>query len=264
MRVIAILAAYNEERFIEACLRNLIQQGIDVYLIDNESTDGTVAVAERYLDHGLIWIESMPNHEVFRWKSILQRKTRLAAELDADWFMHVDADEIRLPSSSDTTLLQEIKKADQEGYNAINFFEFAFVPTQESPDHDHPDFEKTMRWYYPFQPVYPHRLNLWKKQKNPVDLVSSGGHAVCFPGLEMNPISCPMRHYLFLSRDHAIRKYVLRRYDPAEIAAGWNRARVGLTSSAIRLQPESELRYYTCDDELDSSNPVTKHPLFQY
>ena len=53
IRVIALLASYNEERFIAG-------QGLQVYLIDNESTDNTVAIAERYAGRGLIRIETLP------------------------------------------------------------------------------------------------------------------------------------------------------------------------------------------------------------
>jgi glycosyltransferase involved in cell wall biosynthesis len=60
IRVIALLASYNEERFIAGCLENLIGQGLQVYLIDNESTDNTVAIAERYAGRGLIGIETLP------------------------------------------------------------------------------------------------------------------------------------------------------------------------------------------------------------
>jgi glycosyltransferase involved in cell wall biosynthesis len=45
MRVIALLAAYNEERFIAGCIEHLFQQSVDVYLIDNSSTDNTVTIA---------------------------------------------------------------------------------------------------------------------------------------------------------------------------------------------------------------------------
>ena len=46
MRVIALVAAYNEERFIANCIESLASHGVDVYLIDNCSTDETAAVAE--------------------------------------------------------------------------------------------------------------------------------------------------------------------------------------------------------------------------
>src|SRR3712207_8599948 len=98
MRVVAILAAYNEERFLAGCLEHLFEQGVDAYLIDNESTDRTVEIAERYLGRGLIGIENIPRAAgVFSWRPIIRRKEELAATLEADWFMHADPDEIRLP-----------------------------------------------------------------------------------------------------------------------------------------------------------------------
>ena len=139
VRVVALLATHNEERFITGCLEHLIGQGVEVYLIDNCSADRTVEIAERYLGHGLIDIETFPRAEgVYKWRSILERKEQLATMLEADWFMHVDADEIRLPPHSARTLAQTFAEVDAQGYNAVNFLEFTFVPTREAPDHDHP------------------------------------------------------------------------------------------------------------------------------
>lgn len=261
MRIIALLATYNEERFIAACLENLLQQDVEVYLIDNESSDRTVAIAERYLGRGLIGIETLPRTGVFRWKRILACKERLAATLEADWFMHVDADEIRLPPRSAHTLVQALAEVEAQGYNAVNFMEFTFIPTQEAPDHDHADFQKTMRWYYPFLPFVPHRLNAWQWQDEPVELAWSGGHQVRFPGLRMYPESFPMRHYLFLSVPHGIRKYVDRRYDRAETETGWHGWRSKVRPSEVKLPTQAELRTYTSDDQLDPSNPRTQHIL---
>src|SRR5687768_3625296 len=100
MRVLAIIATYNEERFIGGCLENLFAQGVEAYLCDNSSTDATVAIAERYRRSGLRGIEHIPRDGVFRWREILERKQALAAELSADWFLHVDADEVPLPPRS--------------------------------------------------------------------------------------------------------------------------------------------------------------------
>jgi glycosyltransferase involved in cell wall biosynthesis len=262
LRVIALLAAYNEERFIGPCLENHIKQGLDVYLIDNGSTDQTVAVAECYLDHGLIALETFPRQGMYSWEPLLARKEELAATLDADWFVHVDADEIRLPPGPDTTLAEALAEVDRQGYNAVNFMEFTFVPTKEAPDHDHPGFQQTMRWYYPFLPSFPHRLNAWKRQVDRVDLASEGGHRVSFPGLRMWPNSFPMRHYLFLSVPHALEKYTCRNYDPLEVERGWHGARANLNPAQIRLPSQRMMRYYESDDTLDPSNPRVCHYLF--
>ena len=261
MRIVAILAAYNEERFIGACVENLIKQGLEVYIIDNASTDHTVAIAEKYLRRGLIGIETFPRDGIYSWRPLLARKEELASELDADWFLHMDADEIRLPPNSTTSLAEALSAVDAEGYNAVNFFEFTFIPTREAPDHDHPDFQKTMLWYYPFSPTFPHQLKAWKRQPERVDLVSTGGHKVSFPGLRMFPHSFPMRHYFFLSIPHAKEKFIQRQYDPKEVKAGMHRARAKLKPKQIRLPSQTMLRFYQSDDQLDSSNPRTRHYL---
>jgi glycosyltransferase involved in cell wall biosynthesis len=259
-RVVAMLATHNEERFIAGCLEHLIGQGIEVYLIDNCSTDRTVEIAGRYSGRGLIDVETFPRAEgVYKWRSILERKEQLATTLDADWFMHVDADEVRLPPRSARTLAQTFAEAGAQGYNAVNFLEYTFVPTREAPDHDNPRFWQTMRWYYPFLPRFPHRLNAWKRQPERVELAPSGGHRVSFPGLRMYPESFKMRHYLFLSVPHAIGKYVDRRYDSAEVEKGWHGWRARLIEEKIELPSQRELRFYTSDDELDPSSPRTRH-----
>jgi glycosyltransferase involved in cell wall biosynthesis len=261
MRIVALLATYNEERFIVGCLEHLFQQGVEVYLIDNQSEDQTVGIARRYLDHGLIGIESIPRSEYFDLSPLLRRKEQLAATLEADWFMHVDADEIRVPPRPAQTLAQAFAEVEAQGFNAVNFLEFTFVPTQESPDHDHADFQTTMRWYYPFLPSFPHRLNAWKRQPTPVELESLGGHQVRFPGLRMYHESFRMRHYLFLSVQHAIRKYVHKRFDPASVARGWHGWRSSLNPEMIKLPKQADLRTYVSDDQLDPSNPRTQHCL---
>jgi glycosyltransferase involved in cell wall biosynthesis len=261
MRIIAILATYNEARFIAGCLEHLFRQGIEVYLIDNCSTDQTVAIARQYLNQGLIGIETLPRAGAFSLRQQLERKEQLAATLESDWFMHVDADEIRLPPRSDHTFGQAFAALEAQGFNAVNFLELTFIPTREAPDHDHPDFQKTMRWYYPFLPAFPHQLKAWKRQPGPVELAWSGGHQVRFPGLRMSPESFPMRHYLFLNVSHAFRKYVNKRYDPREVESGWHGWRAKLKPEMIRLPSQAELRTYVSDDQLDPSNPRTQHYL---
>ena len=261
MRALALIATYNEERFIGGCLEHLFSQGIEAYLCDNQSTDATVEIARRYLGAGLRGIEQLPRDGVFHWRRILQRKEELAAELEADWFLHLDPDEVPLAPRPGQTLAEGLAEADADGCNAIDFLEFTFVPTRESPHHDHPDYRRTMRWYYPFAPTAHHRVIAWKRQAQPVDLASSGGHVVCFPERRISPQRFRLLHYLFLSREHAISKYVSRIYDPQEVQDGWHGWRATLTPGAVRLPPQAALRTAFTDDDLDPSSPRTTHCL---
>lgn len=272
MRTIALLATYNEHRFIDACLGHLAKQGINTYLIDNCSTDDTIERAERWRGRGLVGIESFPRGpgDTYDWRGLLVRKQELATELEADWFVHLDADELRLPPKRTGTLAEALVRVDDQGFNAVNFIEFTFMPTREEPDHDHADFMRTLRTYYPFLPEYPHQLadawaggtphqlKAWKAAPD-IDLASSGGHQVKFPGLKMYPEAFPMRHYLFLSVPHAIEKYIERRFNPAEVASGWHGWRARLTTTDILLPRQAELRIATPTAELDPSRPRRQH-----
>lgn len=260
MRIVAILASYNERRFIGGCLDHLREQGVEAYLIDNCSSDGTVEIAESHLGRGLIGIEELPRDGFYDWRSLLRRKEELATELDADWFIHLDPDELRLPPRGCGTLAEAIEAVDREGYNAVNFLELTFVPTREAPDHDHPDFQRTLRTYYAFCPKFPHKVTAWKATAAPApDIASTGGHQVGFPGLRMHPSSFPMKHYLFLSVPHAVEKYVQRRFAAAEVDSGWHGWRARIEEEDLRLPSAAELRLAGRDDDLDLSNPRKRH-----
>ena len=56
-----------------------------------------------------------------------------------------------------------------------------------------------------------------------------------FSGLRIAPQWFRMRHYLFLSVPHAVRRYVEKRYDPAEVEAGWHDLRPRLRPEMIKL-----------------------------
>lgn len=262
LRVVAVLTTRNEERFIAACLENLIRQGVQVYLCDNESTDRTVAIAKSYCGRGVIGIESIPYQGDYHWDRLLRRKEELFRSLDADWLMHVDADEIHLAPSS-SSLVTAIADVDALGYDTIEFAEFTFIPTNEHPDHDRADYRTTLRTYYPFRPNSPHCVRAFKKQQGPMEIAWSGGHRVRFaqePKLYPQPFR--MKHYLFLSPDHAVRKYVARRYRSDEVEGrGWHGWRAQIRPEDIRLPSTSEMRVTATDDDLDGSNPWTRHWL---
>jgi glycosyltransferase involved in cell wall biosynthesis len=258
MKIVALLQVHNEQRFLATCLDHLAEQGVSVYVIDNESTDNTVSIAEQRLNGNVIGIETLPRSGTFALREQLRRKEELASELEADWFIHQDADELRVSPESGKTLAEAIEQIDAAGFNAVNFIEFVFMPTVEHPDHDHPEFAHSMRSYYPYIPRLPHRLNAWKRQDAPVKL-AGGGHLVQFDGLRMAPQSMHSRHYLFLSLDHAYQKFGPgRRYAPEEIKAGWHRWRAALDPQEIILHSEKDLRTFAGDHLLDASEPFTQ------
>jgi len=265
-RVVAVLTTRNEERFIAGCLENLFRQGVQVYVCDNQSTDRTLEIVRNYSGAGLIGFESIPYSGWYRWEQLLRRKEELFQSLEADWFMHLDADEIHLPPTSHSSLVSAIAAADALGCNAIEFSEFTFVPTREAPNHDNPNYQHTLRTYYPFRPASPHCVRAYKKQDGPMEIAWSGGHRVRFGGpVKLYPERFRMKHYLFLSAEHAARKYAGRRYLSEEVIdLGWHGWRPRLRSEDIRLPDATQVRAIVTDDDLDEANPWSAHWLERY
>lgn len=70
-----------------------------------------------------------------------------------------------------------------------------------------------------------------------------------------------MKHYLYLSREHALEKFVRRRFDPSEVADGWYGFRSRLTDDTLRLPSNDETRFMAEDNVLDPSAPRRTHLL---
>ncbi|HYW75881.1 MAG TPA: glycosyltransferase family 2 protein [Gammaproteobacteria bacterium] len=281
MRIVVILACYNEERFLRQCLEHYREHGVEVYLLDNGSTDATRAIAEEFTENPVIGIEALPRGGSFDLSAQLRRKEQIAETLKADWVMHADPDEVRLPPAGFSTLASAVQHVDSLGYNAINFQEYTFIPVREAPDHEHPRFRETMRWYYPFSPRHPHRLNLWKQQRNPLvravsvlrrtyrarawpplpayDLSSSGGHVVRFAGIKPYPYDFIMKHYLVLSLDHAKAKYVDKTFSPAE--RNWHGWRATAEETDFVLPSAKELNEVGPDGAVEAIQARSTHFL---
>jgi glycosyltransferase involved in cell wall biosynthesis len=118
LRVVALIAAYNEEDVIDSVIRDLVRQRLDVYVIDNHSTDSTADRARSWLGRGVIGVEAFPREGPgegpgqYRWADLLRRKEELAVSLDADWFLHQDADEFRDSPWRSVDLLDAIALVD--------------------------------------------------------------------------------------------------------------------------------------------------------
>lgn len=258
MKVVALLTVRNEERYLAQCLEHLHNQGIETCLIDNGSTDSTLEIARSFLGRGLLRIEHFPFKGSFELIQILLNEERLAKEIDADWFIHHDADEIREAPSDYRTLKEGIEDADRQGYNAINFDEFVFLPTSDREDFEGKDYVKEMRYYYFFQPRTLHRLNAWKK--NPyVNLHREAGHRVDLPDLQIFPISFILRHYLVLSKAHALAKYATRVHHKSGLVRGWCQPRSTFSPDKLKFLDRSRLKKVTADGQWDRSEPWTKH-----
>jgi len=262
-RVVAIIAARNEELCIETCIRHLASQGIDVFILDNDSEDKTLDIAKSYLGKGVIGIERQPYLGYFDLAEILLKKEHVAKSIQADWFMHYDTDEIREAPLPYANLREAIFDADQRGYNAINFDEFVFMPG-EGESFENRDYVKEMTQYYFFEPNIIRHIKAWKKN-NFINLVDSGGHKIKFRGIKIFPVNFILRHYIILSLKYAAKKYCIRNYFKKNvIERGWHGQRATIKADNIILPPQEILKVYKNDRVWDKSDPWRKHYFLHY
>jgi hypothetical protein len=231
-RTLAVMPVFNEVDVIYHSVGALVAEGVDVYLIDHESTDGTAEAARPWLGRGLVHIERFPDdagfpernrHEMV-WRELLRRVGEVTGEIDADWYMFVNADEFREAPWPGMVLADALSEVDELGYNAVDFEWFDFLPIDdgfragEDPRRHLLHFEAPDRWNVP-------QIKAWRRQAQVVDLVQHGGHDVSFDGKRVFPVPFILRHYPIRSSEHGRRKVRaerLPRFAAEERAEGWH------------------------------------------
>ncbi|OFV94014.1 MAG: hypothetical protein A3G76_13910 [Acidobacteria bacterium RIFCSPLOWO2_12_FULL_65_11] len=252
--VVAIVAAYNEADIIEHVVSDLIDQGIHVYFLDDGSTDRTVAIVEPYVGRGVLAIERITGSAAdggptgFEWERILLRKTQLARELDADWFIHHDADEFRESPWSHLSLKDAIRRVDALGWNAIDFAGLDFWPVHDRFQAGD-DVRDAFAFYVEAAAYDRVQIRCWKKTAD-LDLVSSGGHDARFHGRKVFPVRFILRHYPIRGQAHGERKIFHERRDrflERERARGWHVQYDDLREGASFIRDPATLTRYDPD-----------------
>ena len=266
MRVVALLAVRNEAHCLANCLRYLADEGVETCVLDNDSTDGSLDIAKEHLGKGVFRIERLPYLDRFDLSAQLRMKELLAEDISADWFIHHDADEIRESNGRAGGLVEALSAAERNGYNAVQFDEFVFLPTAEDVtaglDYRGSAYYREMRHYYYYLPDSPARwrVNAWRKTPD-VDLVSSAGHHVNFPGIRVAPERLALRHYMVFGVAHAVSKYE-RTFPASEIEKGWHYDQITFDKSKLRFPPASSLELARPGELLCKLDPWRHHPIF--
>lgn len=239
-------------------LADLIGEGLDIVLIDHDSTDRTVPIARQFTGHGLLAIERLPWTGYFSLTEQLEAKRRIIERLDHDWIVHVDADEWLSAPEARQTLLGGLEAADAAGYNCVHFNEFVFVP-RPGEDFTGTDYRRRLTRYYFYRPHYPFLLRAWKRKAG-LDNRDKAGHLLC-PGARWFPQDFPLRHYIFLSEAQAQSKYLTRKFEEGEVARGWHFDRLRATKQNLRFPDDHRMATLSAWDskEFDTSKPVKEH-----
>lgn len=225
------MSAYNEGDVISPVLSHLIDNGVEVYFLDNHSTDDTAEQAARWLGRGVIRVETFPAAPAasgepapFDWGAILRRKEELANELDADWFIHYDADEIRESPWPGVSLADAIRWVDRLGYNSIDFRVVNFPPIDNGFRRGL-DPRTYFRYWEPPGEFDEVQIKAWKKGAAAISLAPFGGHQVKFRDRRVFPIRFLLRHYPIRSQEHGERKVFeerRKRFLHSERVKGWH------------------------------------------
>jgi glycosyltransferase involved in cell wall biosynthesis len=255
----AVLGVRNEAAHLRRALSAYTNQGIDVVIIDNASTDDTLAICREFLGRGLLRVEYLPWHGVFDLSAQLEAKDRIFKSLPHDWIIHADADEWLQSPRPGEGLVDGITRLAEQGFNAINFDQFVFLPEhQDTPE----EYEKVfLRYYYYHRPESAKRLmRAWKRIED-FDHRESGGHKLKGANLRVAPENFVLRHYIVLSYSDAVSKYVGRKFSTNDIQKGWHRGRLNISAERLLLPDISRLKKLPRWDskDFDRSTPYRTH-----
>lgn len=177
-KVCAIMPVFNEIDIVEKSVSRLLFQGIDVYVIDNWSDDGSYEkLVEMSRQHENIKVERFPSSPVneYMWNEILKRMEEISLELDYDWFVHVDADEFLEGYQSSMGLKESIYIVDISGFDVIDFTLIDFRPTKITEGQE---IELPNRWEFSTRNGARNIQRAWKNTGVKPDFHKSGGHVL--------------------------------------------------------------------------------------
>jgi glycosyltransferase involved in cell wall biosynthesis len=247
MKIVAIICARNELIYLREVIPYLKNEGIEVILIDNDSTDGTRDVVSASDYANIQRVERLPFDGRFDLSVQLNAKAAAIEGIDADWIVHQDADEILQSPTEWGGLRHHIELADALGFNVLNFNEIVMLPANPEID----DFIHNNTNYYFFEPRPLRLMRAWKKSAKLVNS-QSGGHVLDGDDVVVSPARMLLKHFIVRSQHHAFEKYLGRRFALTDLEKGWHENRLGFT--------EKNLIIPTCGSDLYSLEDVKKAP----
>jgi len=262
-QVLAIMTVYNEEDIISQSIHKLLQQGIDVHVIENWSTDNTFQILKNLEKQALIGLERFPPDgpsKYYNLHALLTRVEQVSKEIKADWYIHHDVDEIRKSPWPDYNLKQEIFRVDQEGYNSIDHTVIFFQPIDDGFVAGI-DFESYFKYYeFGENPEYLLQIKAWKNCSQAISLADSGGHEVKFDERKVYPYKFLLKHYQFRTKNQARNKVFVDRkprWHPMEKKRGWHNHYDHIDEGFNFLKSPSELELFE-DEKFDKKYLVER------
>lgn len=206
-KVLAVIHLYNEVDIIKKTTEYLLSEGIDVYLVDNWSEDGSFEVIQHLaeINPHRIFIERFPQKhktDYYDWYHQLERTEQISKELNYDWFIHYDADEMRISPWTGVSLKDTIYRIDQLGFNLIENTVIEFKLTHTFCNSI---FMEDVWFDFGHRKGHFEQIKSWKKD-NSIDLKNSGGHKAVIDNPRIFPLKILNRHYPLRSVKQAEKK----------------------------------------------------------
>jgi hypothetical protein len=245
-RVVAFMAAYNEEDIIVHSIRDWTHQGIAVHILENWSTDATYDLARQFESEGLVTVERFPKDgpsPTFDWGAILTRIDELTQEIQADWFVRRGADEVLAAPWPGVSYRNGLYLVDRAGFNCIDHTVIEFLPVDDGFEAGSSHEAYFEHYEFAKNPAHFQQRKAWKHSGQAVSTVASGGHDVPFEGRRVFPFKFLLKHYPVRSQEHGERKVFLERkarWNPEERAKGWHNHYDSMEAGHVFLHPPLE------------------------
>jgi len=222
LKIVGMIPVYNEVDIVGQVIEHLTEQGVNLVMVDNGSTDGSFEVIRRYLGRGVLSVERLAT-EKFEMSLLWRRLHKMMLEHEPDWTFRCSADEFLESPYRGLTLAKAIQLEAERGHNLIQFNNFEFFPTEKDCDDPEIDVRKRLRYYSWHD---DNQYLCWKvhPNMNPEKSVHENGFA---DGTNANvsPNKFVLRHYKIRSYEHGLRKIFherLPRFSPELHARGQN------------------------------------------
>jgi hypothetical protein len=252
-RVVAFMAAYNEEDIIVQSVRKWTDQGVSVHVLENWSTDSTYQLLKDLSTELPITVERFPKDgpsNYFEWAAMLERIEALTKEIEADWFIRRGADEVLVSPWRGVSYKDALYSVDQAGFNCIDHTIVEFHPVDNGfkPGLDHEAYFK----HYDFKNFsHSNQRKAWKNSGQPISTIASAGHDVLFEGRQVYPFKFLLKHYSVRSQSHGEKKVFRERkarWNPKERALGWHIHYDSMREGHQFVQSRSEKGIFSEDD----------------
>ena len=250
---LAIMSCYNEEDIIEQVVLDYRQQGCELVILDNWSTDTTWEILERLheFDPSGIEVCRFPTEAPSKasWRAILERKEEIALQQPGRWILHADADELRRSPFPGLTLAQALRAAQISGANRIDFNVLNFRPIHGGEWSG--SLEGAFRYFeFPDHPSYFSQKKAWVQPPKRVNLTETGGHEAFFDGQQDFRYRFLLKHFSIRSASQGrnkLHRHRNARWDKYEKETmGWHEHYQSISSSYSSLiWPVEQLREFS-------------------